>query len=88
MIRALSFAFLLVAVLLSALNIVLIRDDNRQLFVQVEDAKTQHDVLRLQGVQLAIEKSLSAANGRIDKTARQQLGMKSPSYEETVFIKP
>lgn len=82
-----AMLILLLLVLYSALQVVLVRDANRRLFTQIDQARNEYDILRLHGVQLAIEKSVYTAKGRVDAKAHSELDMHSPDYENIVYIK-
>lgn len=78
---------LIVLTVITALGVVLMRQDNREVFAELEKQRNQYDVMRLESVQLLTERSLFSANGRIDDIARSRLLMQAPSSDAVVYVK-
>lgn len=80
-------AFLIFAVLTSAMLVVYSKHNNRLLFVDLEGLNTQRDQMNIEWGQLQLEQSTWATDSRIEKIATEKLGMRNVEYENTVIIK-
>jgi cell division protein FtsL len=69
-------------VFLTALQVVLTRFDNRQLFVQLQDLKRQQDELDREYGQLLLEQGTWGTHSRIEDLARSKLNMTIPRSEQ------
>jgi cell division protein FtsL len=70
---------LLLAVLVAcALSLVTSRHQSRKLFVELERQQAQARAYEVEYGQLQLEQSTWAAPGRVEKLAREQLGMQLP----------
>lgn len=85
--QQLIWVVLIVLTVITALGVVLMRQDNREVFAELEKQRNQYDVMRLESVQLLTERSLFSANGRIDDIARSRLLMQAPSSDAVVYVK-
>ena len=86
--RMLITAFLMMAVLVSAIGLVYSKHLSRKLFVELQQAKQQVTDLDTEWGQLQLEQSAWTDHGRIERIARERLLMKQPEADEVVFIKP
>jgi len=69
----------LLAVLIAcALSLVTSRHQSRKLFVDLEREQAQRRAYEVEYGQLQLEQSTWAAPGRVEKIAREQLGMQLP----------
>lgn len=78
MIRWLGFAILLLSLLITAISVVALRHESRQLFVALQEAESQRDEIRIEWSRLQLEQAWLADSGRIERQAREQLKMRSP----------
>ncbi|MCW9025248.1 MAG: cell division protein FtsL [Gammaproteobacteria bacterium] len=81
-------SLLTVAVVFSALGVVYSKHQSRRLFVELNELQQQRDAMNVEWGQLQLEQSTWATHGRIEKTARNKLGMKQFEYEKVVIVKP
>lgn len=77
---------LVMAVLLSALAVVYIRNLDRSLFSQLQSLQTQKNELQVEFSQLMLEESTWTTPARIQKGARS-MQMKVPAPKEVVLVK-
>lgn len=78
MIRWLGFAILLSMLLITAISVVALRHESRQLFVALQEAEAERDEIRIEWSRLQLEQAWLADSGRIERQAREQLNMRSP----------
>lgn len=78
MIRWLGFAILVSSLLITAISVVALRHESRQLFVALQEAESQRDEIRIEWSRLQLEQAWLADSGRIERQAREQLKMRSP----------
>lgn len=69
-------------IFLSAIQVVLTRFDNRQLFVQLQELKKQRDELDREYGQLLLEQGTWGTHGRIEDLARTKLNMTVPRSDQ------
>jgi cell division protein FtsL len=67
---------LAIAVFVSALAVV--RTKNRALVAELESLRQERERLEMEWAQLQLEEATLAHNNRVDKLAREQLGMVEP----------
>jgi len=77
---------LLVAVLTSAIQVVLAQHNSRKYFVEIQDLKKQEDELNEVWGKLQLEQSTWATDGRVEKLARSKLAMIEPELESLILI--
>ena len=78
---------LVVAVVGSALSTVLIRYENRQVFLEVRGAEIQRDRLNDEWGKLQLEQATWSLHSLIALEARQKLGMVPPDPQDTVVLR-
>lgn len=81
-------AFLIVAVMISAIGLVYSKHLSRKLFVELQHLKQQVTDLDTEWGRLQLEQSAWTDHGRIERIARERLLMKQPEADAVVFIKP
>lgn len=81
-------AFLIAAVMTSAIGLVYSKHLSRKLFVELQHLKQQVTDLDTEWGRLQLEQSAWAGHGRIERIAREKLLMKQPEADAVVFIKP
>jgi cell division protein FtsL len=77
---------LLVAVLISAIQVVLAQHNSRKYFVEIQDLEKQGDELNEVWGKLQLEQSTWATDDRVEKLARSKLAMIEPELESLVLI--
>ena len=80
-------AFLIIAVLMSAIGLVYSKHSSRKLFVELQHLKQQVTDLDTEWGRLQLEQSAWSDHGRIERIARERLLMKQPDADAVVFIK-
>lgn len=83
-----KIAILGVLVLSSALGVVYTKYLNRNLHIQLEQLQDARDNLHVEWTQLLLEQGTLASDVRVEKIAREKLGMIVPSPKEIVVIQP
>lgn len=78
---------LLAGVIAGALGVVYTRQESRRLFVEYTELTKERDHLNFEFGRLELERATKAEINSIEKTARGDLGMISPSPANTVVIK-
>ncbi|HEY8011924.1 MAG TPA: cell division protein FtsL [Rudaea sp.] len=78
---------LLAGVIAGALGVVYTRQESRRLFVEYTELTKERDHLNFEFGRLELERATKAEINSIEKAARGDLGMISPSPANTVVIK-
>ena len=78
---------LVIVVIGSALSTVLIRYENRQVFLEVRDAEIQRDRLNDEWGKLQLEQATWSLHSLIAVEAQQQLGMVPPDPQDIVVLR-
>ncbi len=84
----LGLAFMLAAVLGSAVGVVYSKHQSRKYFVELQGQNEARDELNVEWGRLQLEQSTWATHGRIERSAREKLHMALPKPDETVVIQP
>jgi len=81
-------ACILLAILLmgSAISLVTVRHQSRQLFVAVERLEDRSRELDIEWRRLQLERAEMARNARVDHIARSDLGMVPATPDRTVYL--
>lgn len=87
MIKQAALFLLIAAVFVSALQIVLHRHQNRQLFLALQELQAQQSDLDREWGQLLLEQGTWGTHGRIEDIARNQLDMTLPDVNEIFRVK-
>lgn len=74
----LLFIGLLLAVVASAIALVALKHQGRQLFIELERALSEQDQHQVEWSRLQIELAWLGESGRIEQQAGDQLGMNAP----------
>lgn len=77
---------LLLAVLASALYLVHVQYESRQLFTEMERATAESHRLDLERDRLEVEKRAQATPLRVEKLARDKLSMRNTTPAITVYV--
>jgi len=80
-------ALLILAVVVSALTLVWARHQARTSFVELRAMESARDAMEVEWGQLQLEQSAWATHGRIERVAREQLGMRTPAAREVVIVR-
>lgn len=88
MIRWLLLLVLTAAVLASAIGVVVLRHESRQLFVSLQEAEAERDAARVEWSRLQLEQAWLGDAGRVESQAREQLKMESPQDVRILVTSP
>ena len=87
--RILSIATILfVLVMVTAIGLVYSKHKTRKLFVELQALNKEVVSLNTEWGRLQLEQSAWSDHGRIERIARERLGMVIPEAEQVAFIKP
>lgn len=75
-------------VVLSALAVVRVKFKNRELVTQMDQLRAEHERINMEWSQLQLEEATLASHTRVEKIARDQLGMTEPKDYVTVSAQP
>jgi cell division protein FtsL len=78
---------LVLAVLLTATGVVYAKYASRRHFVELEQLRAERDRSNVEWGRLQLEQSAWGTHSRVERIARQQLGMRLPSNSEVVVIR-
>ncbi|MGH8121518.1 MAG: cell division protein FtsL [Rudaea sp.] len=90
MMRALGIGIifvLLAGVIAGALGVVYTRQESRRLFIEYTELTKERDHLNFEFGRLELERATKAEINSIEKAARDDLGMISPTAANSVVIK-
>jgi cell division protein FtsL len=79
-------ALLVALVVASALGVVAAQHQARKLFSALEREQTRAHGLEVEWGQLQLEQSTWAAHGRVEKLARERLGLRPPVQGQVVVL--
>ncbi|EDN69848.1 cell division protein [Beggiatoa sp. PS] len=88
LITKIILTLLVCAVFVSALHLVVVRHENRNLFIELQELQQQRDALNISYGQLQLEISTLAQHNRIETIAQKQLNMITPTAQNIIVIKP
>ena len=86
--RYVILAVLVVANVATALLVVRDRHEHRLAFIALNKLDKARDELNIEFGRLQLEQATWAESNRIDKVARERLGMRTPEPAETVVLRP
>lgn len=72
----------------TALGVVYTQHLSRSLIVQLQDQKQRRDDLNIEWSRLLLERSTWATHARVERLAREQMGMHTPSFAEMEVVRP
>jgi cell division protein FtsL len=79
---------LVLANLVSAIGVVHARYSHRQLFFELTRLEKARDELNIEFGRLQLEQATWAESNRIDRLARERLGMRTPEPADIVVVRP
>ena len=85
-----KFAFMLLGtlVLCSAISVVYLKHIYRGRHIELQQLQIERDKLHAEWTQLLLEQGTWGSDLRVEKVAREKLGMIIPSSNQVVVIKP
>lgn len=81
-------AMLVALAVASALGVVAAQHQSRKLYIELEREMARAHSLEVEWGQLQLEQSTWAAHARIEKLAREKLGMRPPVPGQIVVVEP
>jgi len=81
-------ALLVALVVASALGVVAAQHHARKLFTELERQQARAHGLEVEWGQLQLEQSTWAAHARVEKLAREKLGMRPPVSAQVIVVEP
>ncbi len=75
-----------VVCMISAIGLVYVKHESRNLFIELERLTTERDELNIEWGQLQIEQSTWATHARIERVALEELGLVHPKSTEIYLI--
>ncbi|NMG64947.1 cell division protein FtsL [Azoarcus indigens] len=81
-------ALLVALVVASALGVVAAQHQARKLFTELERQQARAHGLEVEWGQLQLEQSTWAAHARVEKLAREKLGMRPPVSAQVIVVEP
>jgi cell division protein FtsL len=85
--KIIFFLLLLTSVFFSAVEVVIHRHGNRQLFLTLQELQSQRSDLDQEWGQLLLEQGTWGAHGRIEDVARNKLDMTLPNVQNTFRVR-
>ena len=79
---------LLACTIASAIGVVFMRHRHRQTFVELSRVERARDEINIEFGRLQLEQATLAEATRVDRVARERLGMKFPEAPDVVVIRP
>ena len=84
----LALPLLWVAVLVSAIGVVSVRNEARSLFIELERLSAERDRLNIEWGQLQLEQSAWSNHGFVERVANDKLRMTLPQPAEVQIVTP
>lgn len=81
-------AVLGIAVICSAIAGVYARHESRKQFGALQQLIAERDELAVEWGQLQIEQSTWSTHSRVERLARQKMGMRSPAAQDVLVVRP
>ncbi len=81
-------AVLVALAVASALGVVAAQHQSRKLFSELEREQSRAHGLDVEWGQLQLEQSTWAAHARVEKLARERLGMRPPAPGQVLVVEP
>ncbi len=79
MMRWILFSILMISLLVSALSVITLRHESRQLFRALQIVAAERDAISVEWSRLQLEQAWLAETGRVDREARERLDMRRPT---------
>ncbi|MGB5179329.1 MAG: cell division protein FtsL [Gammaproteobacteria bacterium] len=87
-VRPLNLIVILLALVISSVGVVYSKHKARKLFVEWTALGNERDNMDIEWGQLQLEQSTLSTHGRVERDAREQLGMVGLSADNMVILKP
>lgn len=87
-IPALGIFFLMMFLLLSGMAVVVSKHLDRSLHIRLQQLQKTRDDLHVEWSRLLLEQGTLSSDPRVEKIAREQLGMRVPAAKEVQVMRP
>jgi cell division protein FtsL len=87
-VRPVAMPLLLAVLVVTSLGVVYAKHQSRKLFVNLQALQDERDQLNIEWGRLLLEQSTWATPTRVEAMARQRLGMRVPSSDKLVIVRP
>jgi len=85
--KYLSTSIIVIALLLSAISVIYVKDLNRRLFSDLQVLESGRDNLNVEWGQLLLEQSAWSTQSRVQKVAQTELNMLVPNAKDVVMVR-
>ena len=86
--RPVNVLVVLLLVVATAVGIVYSRHQGRELFIELEMLGNERDRMDVEWGQLQLEQSTLTTQGKVERAARDQLGMVTLTADNMVIVRP
>ncbi|MBF0470741.1 MAG: cell division protein FtsL [Gammaproteobacteria bacterium] len=76
------------ALFVSALGVIFTIHYSRLLFIELQGLQQTRDELNSEWGRLQLEQGAHARHGRVERLARNELGMEMPAHNEIIMVRP
>jgi cell division protein FtsL len=87
-VRPFNQILVLLAVVVTSVGVVYSKHQARKLFVELQALGDERDNMDIEWGQLQLEQSTLTTQGKVERAARDQLGMVNLSADNMVIVKP
>lgn len=88
MMRWVLFSILMLSLLISALSVIALRHESRQLFRAMQVVAAERDAISVEWSRLQLEQAWLAETGRVEREARERLEMRRPAQVGILVEQP
>ncbi len=88
MARPVNVLVVLLAVVATAVGIVYSKHQGRELFIELQQLGYERDRMDVEWGQLQLEQSTLTTQGKVERAARDQLGMVTLTADNMVIVRP
>jgi cell division protein FtsL len=86
--RPINAIVVLLAVVATAVGVVYSKHTGRELFIELQGLANERDSMDVEWGQLQLEQSTLTTQGKVERAARDQLGMVNLAADNMVIVKP
>ena len=86
--RPVNLLVMLLVVVVSAVGVVYSKHTGRELFIELQALANERDSMDVEWGQLQLEQSTLTTQGKVERAARNQLGMVNLAADNMVIVKP
>jgi cell division protein FtsL len=86
--RPVNLLVMLLVVVVSAVGVVYSKHTGRELFIELQALANERDSMDVEWGQLQLEQGTLTTQGKVERAARNQLGMVNLAADNMVIVKP